>query len=48
MSDRDEWRAAMRIEGSRPGDCYRHDMQPDHNGGLTCPQCGVHVTGDEL
>lgn len=47
MSDREEWRSALRSEPVKPGDCYRHDMRLDGSVGV-CARCGLTVTGDEL
>jgi hypothetical protein len=46
--ERDEWRAALRADGTQPGDCYRHDMRPDGNGGGVCTGCGLTVPRGEM
>jgi hypothetical protein len=49
VSDRDEWRAALR--GSQPtGICQqgRHDMVQLRDRGGVCTVCGIVVTADEV
>lgn len=45
MSDweRDEWRSALRTEPTKPGDCYRHQI----NSRGICSGCGMTVDKDE-